>query len=181
MLDKSATYHKSAKGAEAIAMRHHGPLTPRQRSMLILVDGRRGFGELAQLAQVLGDPEQLLAQLEEHGYIEPGAPRPGPPSVPAPLFDSSWGVSAPAPLHSDPAPLVGPVELAVSLPRAQRFAIAKLKDLMGPEADDLCARLEGATTAHEFRAAVRRTESVLRAVVGPELAAQFAQEVERLR
>ena len=40
MLDKSATYHKSPKGAEAIATRH-GELTPRQRSMLILVNGRR--------------------------------------------------------------------------------------------------------------------------------------------
>jgi hypothetical protein len=186
MLDKSATYHKSAKGAEAVATRDRG-LSPRQRSMLILVNGRRSFAELARLAQVLGDPEQLLLQLEQQGLIETGPPRAGPPSLPAPL-DSSWGaVSAPAPLTSAPAPLVsapaplGPDDLQVPLARAQRFAIDRLKDLLGPEADDLCERIAAADSAPAFRAEVRRTETVLRSVVGPELALQFTRAVETQR
>jgi hypothetical protein len=184
MLDKSATYHKSPKGAEAIATRH-GELTPRQRSMLILVNGRRSFDELAQLGHVLGDPDRLLEQLEQFGYIEPGDPRPGPPSAPAPLLpvwgNSGWGpVSAPAPLS--PAELHIPAtELTVPRGQAQRFAVECLKDLLGPAADDLCGRLEAATTDIEFHAAVRRTESILRAMVGPELAAQFTREVEGQR
>lgn len=187
MLDKSATYHKTPKGAEAIATRDRG-LSPRLRSMLILVDGRRGFDELARIAQALGDPEQLLARLEAEGLIETGPPRAGPPSQPAPLFDSGWGaLSGPAPLNSEPVPLasapapLGPTELAVPLAQAQRFAIDRLKDLLGPAADDLCGRIEAAGSAHEFRAAVRRTETVLRAVVGPELATQFTREVENQR
>lgn len=200
MLDKSATYHKSGKGAEALATRHHGGLTPRQRSMLILVDGRRSYAELARLARMLGDPEQLMAQLEAQGYIEPGPARAGPPSGPAPLFDSdaldaTWGYlsgpvpldgespaqaePAPAPPDSSPAPLAPPA--AVPFDKARELAVAKLKDLLGPEAEDLCERLDAATTPHEFRVAVRRTETVLRAVVGPELAAQFMGEVDRLR
>ncbi|NML46038.1 hypothetical protein HHL11_19980 [Ramlibacter sp. G-1-2-2] len=196
MLDKSATYHKSAKGAEAIATRQQSGLTPRQRSMLILVDGRRSYAELARLARVLGDPEQLLAQLAAEGYIEAGSPRAGPPTAPAPLFDSdaldaTWGyLSGPAPLESGPVPLdsmppldsapgalVTPAARAVSLDQAKSAAVARLKDLLGPEADDLCVRLEAAASPQEFRAAVRRTEAVLRAVVGPELAAQFLSEV----
>jgi hypothetical protein len=203
MLDKNATYHKSEKGLEAIATRHHGALTPRQRSMLILIDGRRSYVQLARMAQVLGDPEQLMAQLEAAGYIESGPPRTGPPTGPAPLLDSTWGyLSGPTPLDSGPAPLnsrppgsdsgampldsgpgtlVGPTALAVPLDKARRVAVTKLKDLLGPEADDLCERLQAASTPHEFRAAVRRTEAVLRVLVGPELAAQFTRDVERIR
>ena len=189
MLDKSATYHKSPKGAEAIATRH-GELTPRQRSMLILVNGRRSFGELAVLGKMLGDTESLLAQLAEAGYIEPGDPRPGPPSAPAPLLpvwgNSGWGpVSGPAPLSSGDSSYPGfnadAADHEVPLSQAQRFAVERLKDMLGPAADDLCAPLEAATTAPEFSAAVRGTEAILRAMVGPELATQFLREVESQR
>lgn len=175
MLEKAATYHKSARGAEAIATRHGG-LTPRQRSMLILVDGRRGFDELSRLGQLLGDPEQLLQQLADQGYIETGPARAGPPSVPAPLFDNSgWGqVSAPAPLSSSAA-------RGVTLQEAQRAACDKLQDLLGPAGDDLCQRIEACTSAQEFRAAVRSTEVVLNALVGPQLAAQFIRELAPLQ
>ena len=188
MLDKSATFHKSPKGAEAIAARHGG-LTPRQRSMLILVNGRRSFDELAQLGQVLGDPERLLEQLQEAGYIEPGDARPGPPSAPAPLLpvwgNSGWGQSAPAPLGNGDSSYPGftaeAADQEVPLGQAQRFAVERLKDMLGPAADDLCVHLQAATSAPEFTAAVRSTESVLRAMVGPELATQFTREVESQR
>jgi hypothetical protein len=189
MLDKSLTFHKSPKGAEAIATRH-GELTPRQRSMLILVNGRRSRDELARLGQVLGDPQKLLDQLEQAGYIERGDPRPGPESAPAPLLPV-WGNSGFGP-SSTPAPLGGSdssypgfaADLAdqeVPLGQAQRFAVERLKDMLGPAADDLCPQLEAATTAPEFTAAVRSTAKVLRAMVGPELAAQFTREVETQR
>jgi len=189
MLDKRATYHKSPKGAEAIAARHRA-LSPRQRSMLILVNGRRSFEELAQLGHMLGDPEQLLEQLAQSGFIEPGDPRPGPPSAPAPLLPV-WGNSGFGPT-STPAPLSGgdssypgfAADLGdheVPLGQAQRFAVARLKDMLGPAADDLCPRLEAATSAPEFNKAVRNTEAILRAMVGPELAAQFTREVETQR
>jgi hypothetical protein len=188
MLEKSATYHKSPKGAEAIATRH-GELTPRQRSMLILVNGRRSCDELAQLGHVLGEPERLLEQLEQSGYIEPGDPRPGPPSAPAQLLpvwgNSGFGqMSSPAPLSGDssyPGFTADPGDHEVPLGQAQRFAVDRLKDMLGPAADDLCVRLEAATTAPEFTAAVRSTEAILRAMVGPELATQFTREVESQR
>lgn len=176
-MDKAAIYHKSARGMDAIATRTAG-LTPKMRSMLILINGRRPFEELALLGQGLGDPEWLMAQLEADGYIEPGTMKAGPPTEPAPLL----AAAGPAPLgpSSAPAPL-GPLDLHVPLDQAQRHAVRKLNDLLGPTADDLCARIEGTRTPQEFRAAIRRTESVLRAVVGPELAAQFVSEVESQR
>jgi hypothetical protein len=175
MLDQTATYRKTAAGAQAIASRPAG-LTPRQRSMLILVDGRRGWGELARLAQMLGDPAQLLEQLLQQGLIE--SARPGPasePAAPAPSLESSAGSAT-----ARPAPL-GPTELRVPLQRAQQFAVERLSDLLGPAGEDLCAKLQATRSPQEFRASVRRTETVLRALVGPELAAQFTREVENLR
>lgn len=179
MLDSTATYHKSAKGAEAIATRHAG-LTPRQRALLILVDGRRSVQELSRIAAALGDPQELLGQLAEQGYIESGDPRAGPPTGPAALpsgFDLLDGILAPTPM---PAP-VGPNGLQVPLTEAKRFAVAQLSDLLGPVGDDLCMRIRSAVSAHEFRAAVRRTETVLRDMVGPELASQFTRDVENLK
>ena len=95
-------------------------------------------------------------------------------------------------MASTPAPLSGgdssypdfAAELEdheVPLSQAQRFAVDRLKDMLGPAADDLCPRLEAATNAPEFKKAVRNTEAILRAMVGPELASQFTREVETQR
>jgi hypothetical protein len=185
-LDKTAIYHKSPRGAEAIATRN-AALTPKLRSMLILVDGRRPYAELAKLAAGLGDPDWLLEQLEGEGFIEAGPARAGSPTAPAPLQAASAPAplrpaSAPAPLRpaSAPAPLA-PTELNVPLDHAQRFAVQRLTDLLGPTGQDLCMRIEATRSAKEFRAVIRRTETMLREVVGPELAARFVSEVESQR
>ncbi len=193
MLDKTAIYHKSAKGAEALASRGIA-LSPKLRSMLILCNGKRRVDELLRLGEGLREPEWLLEQLEFDGYIEPGPMREGPPSTPAPLFTPS----SPAPLAaappagppeaftgetfvvSSPAPLGGSAPV-VPLTQAQEFAVRRLLDLLGPAADDLCGTIEAARTAPEFRAALGQTERILRTFVGPELAAQFVNEVETQR
>jgi len=166
-LDKSAIYHKSAQGAEAIATRS-AALSPKQRSMLILVNGKRPIRELATLGQGLGEPEQLLAQLADAGFIETASPSANAPTEPAPLMPAS-------------GPERAATELAVPLPQAKRFAVRRLNEMLGPTAQDMCIRIESARTPQEFRAAVRRAETVLREVVGPQLAQQFAADVDNLR
>lgn len=87
MIQKNLIYHKAAKGAEAIATRQHG-LSPKLRSMLILIDGKRTFDDLARLSQMLGDTDELLGQLLDEGFIEPGGAAPvhtPAASAPAPL------------------------------------------------------------------------------------------------
>lgn len=163
MFDKTATYHKSAKGSEAIATRS-AALTPKMRSMLILVDGKRGFDELARLGQMLGDPAQLLAQLAEQGLIEP------PAASPAQAGGAAEATTAPAPLAAAPA-------ATVPLREAQRFAARRLTDLLGPAAEDLCIRIEGTRNAQEFNAAVHKAEAMLRQFGGEKMAAQFAADM----
>ena len=195
VLDKTAIYHKSARGAQVLATRNN-TLPPKLRSMLILINGRRPYPELCKLGQGLGDPDWLLEQLEADGFIEAGPARAGPPTEPAPLFTNSGPspldpTSAPAPLEhtSAPAPLepitrmdaTGSFQLSVPLGLAQRFAVRRLTDLLGPTAEDLCLHIQATRSPQEFRAAIRHTETMLRKVVGPELAAEFVREVQTQR
>ncbi len=82
-MDSEAIYRKTDKGAEAIALRERS-LPQRLRACLILVDGKRPFGELARLSAALGDPENLLAQLLDAGLVELVLPLVAEPPPPAP-------------------------------------------------------------------------------------------------
>jgi hypothetical protein len=172
VISKSAVYHKSARGSEALAKRDPA-LTPKLRSTLILVDGKRRFDELAKVAQVLGDAEQLLSALADLGFIEPVAGGvPEPVTMPTPI-DVAGPASVPAPPPSQYP--------AVPLAEAKRFAVRRLTDLLGPTGEDLCLRLEGARNAQEFMAVIHRAEGVLRDFGGARLAAQFATDIEAHR
>ncbi|QJW84767.1 hypothetical protein HK414_17215 [Ramlibacter terrae] len=177
VLDRTAIYHKSAKGAEAIATRN-AALSPKQRSMLILINGKRPISELAALGQGLGEPEHLIEQLADDGFIETASPTANAPTEPAPLMPASGPERSAGPPSRPP---LGPTELAVPLPQAKRFAVRRLNDMLGPTAQDMCIRIEAARTPQEFRAAIRRTETILREVVGPQLAQQFTSDVENQR
>lgn len=162
-MQKTAIYHKSAKGSEAIANRSRD-LLPKLRSMLILVDGKRGFDELAKLSAMLGDTEQLLTQLEADGFIEP---------VAAPIAGSTAPAAA--------AAAQAPAAQAVTLKEAQRFAVRLLTDIMGPNAEELCLRIEAAHNVAEFNAAIARAEGLLRQFHGAAVVAGFAAEIKAHR
>lgn len=164
-MNKNAIYHKSAKGMEAIATRQHG-LGPKQRSMLILIDGKKSFDDLAKLSAMLGDTVQLLQELEDGGFIEAAA---GAQAAVAAPPTAAPPVSAPTPLAAT-AP-------ATSLADAKRFAVRKLTDTMGPMAEEICLRIEAARNPAEFLAAVARAEATLRQLRGSGAAAAFAAEV----
>ena len=163
MIEKNLVYRKSAKGAEAIATRQHG-LGPKQRSLLIMVDGKRTGEELERVAQALGDPAEMLGQLLDAGFLEAtGAVAPS---------------HAPAAGHSSaPAPLAGATP-TLTLLEAQRYASRRLTALLGPNADDLCLRIEAARNVHDFRVAVSKAEGMLRQYVSAGTAAEFSAEIQ---
>ena len=70
-MNTHAIYQKSGKGAQAISTRQHG-LTPKQRSMLILVDGKRSFEELAKLAAMLGELFNTALNRARPGPVQGG-------------------------------------------------------------------------------------------------------------
>jgi len=155
MSHASVIYQKSAKGSQAIATRDHA-LTPKMRSMLILVDGKRQFEELVKLSSMLGDAQQLLNELLEAGYIEPST-------------------------HVAPAPVAAAQPTGLPLAECQRFAVRRLTDILGPTAEDLCMRIEDTRNAHDFLQAVKKAEAVLRDVKGAELADTFAHDMQAHR
>jgi hypothetical protein len=174
VFDKTRTYQKSALGAQAFSTRS-AALTPKLRSLLILVDGKRGHDELIKLGAMLGDVELLLDQLADLGFVEPAA---GAPPV-APAQAPAAPVSPVVPAASAPT---APAQVAVvPLAQAQRQAVRRLNDLLGPNAEELCLRIEAARNAHDYLVAVARAEGMVRQYRGERVAAQFAAEMASQR
>lgn len=161
MIRKNQVYRKSAKGSEAIATRQHG-LGPKQRSMLILVDGKRKPDELARLSQAPGDAESTLQFLLEQGFIEETGPPP---------------TAAEAPLASAAPVAAAERGPAVSLVEAQRFASRRLLDVLGPTAENLCMRIEATRTAHDFEAVLAGAQNLVRDLRGSGVAERFAADM----
>lgn len=175
-MHNKSVFRKSAKGSEAIATRQHG-LTPKLRSLLILIDGKRSVEELARMSAMFGDPMQLLAELESGGFIETDAASTSPPAAsaaPAPAAPAS-------PAQGAAQPSAGAVSQApagkVPLAEAKRFAVRKLTDLMGPMAESLCIKLESVRNAEEFNAMITRIETVLRETRGTSAATAYIQSL----
>lgn len=156
--DMDTTYRKTSSGLEAIAARNPA-LSQRQRSLLILIDGKRNEKDLATLASGFGDVEELLQSLLALGFIEPAGQRKPAPAAPA---AAATGAGTP-------------------YAQVRSVAVRRLNDLLGPGAETLCMKLEAARNVEEFRAALKRVEAILREVVGTQRAAQFITEVENLR
>lgn len=164
MLDKQAIYHKTPKGAQAIANRQSG-LSPKLRSLLIMVDGKRASPELTALTTAAGDCEQMLSQLAQDGLIEPvGGTLPVSAVPDAPLSER---------VATTPAPLV-----AASLPEAKRFTSHLLVDMLGPTSDVLCIKIESAGNLAEFVSAVKRARDVVRDIKGASAAERFIAQIE---
>lgn len=187
VINQDAVYRKTARGMEAIASRLHG-LTPRQRSVLIMMDGKRTVEDLTKLGAMQGDPALLLAELESGGFAEPvGGKAAGPASGGLPL-SSVAGQSAQALTEAEPtgampvqstAAQPRPVQTqAVTLPEARRLATRLLNDILGPLANDLCMRVEAARNPADYVAAVKRAYTVVREVRGPAEAERFGNEIE---
>lgn len=153
-------FRKTEQGVQVMANR--GALAPRERSVLILVDGRRPYRELATLPHAEEAVQTLLAQ----GYIEA-------------LAQTAPAAPAAAAVGADEGPPTGP--RPTPLAKAQRLAVRRLTDMLGPAAEEMCIRLEKTRSPQEFLAAVRRIEAPLRDAVGAQQAARFVQEVESLQ
>ena len=163
-MDKGSIYRKSKKGTEAMASRDRN-LQPRLRSLLILVDGKRSVDELARMAPA--GFEESLDQLVQLGLIERAEA-----AAPA---QAQREITAPAPLASNPA------APAVSLAEAQRFAVRRLSDMLGPASDDICMRIERTRNAGEFRAVLQKAEQLIDSNLGSARAQEFAHEMESHR
>lgn len=165
MPDKQVIYHKTQKGSEAIANRHSG-LAPKLRSLLIMVDGKRTYAELSTMAAALGDPERL-SELEAEGLVEPAVAEEK--TMPAAL--------EPAGVPQQPA-AAAPPQRAANLAQAQRFSSHLLEHLLGPMAEPLCIKIEGARDLADFVAVIKRAREIVREIKGSVEAERFVAQIE---
>ncbi len=163
MVQKNAVYRKSTRGSNALATRDPA-LSMRLRSLLILVDGKRSADELARFSASHEEVQQLFSQLLELGMIEPLQPLPA--SGPG---DAAGGQS--------PRSAAAPARI-VTLQEARRAAVRGLTNLLGPTADDLCMRIEGARTAQDLQVVIKRAELAIRTARGTQAAAAFMADMQ---
>jgi hypothetical protein len=149
-------YSKTPDGQNEIETRAR-KLSPRARSTLILVDGKRSSTELGKLVQ---QADETLQALLEAGLIEAVAVKS------APVKDAE-----PAPAAA-PAPVSGMA--LVEFEATRRDAVRAINDLLGPEAENLALRMERATDADQLRVALERAVAYIANARGGGAAAQFA-------
>lgn len=156
----SAIYCKSEKGLDEMASRKYG-LSLKLRSVLIMIDGKRSFRDLAKMAANFGSAEEILSHLVEGGYVEAISGKVG-----------AGGSSA-----ANAAASSADFNEFTSLPEAARQAVAFLNEHMGTLATTMCARLQAASTLEEFKICCMRAQTVLTSVKGAAIAERFADEV----
>ncbi len=161
-MSKQTIYQKTPKGAEAIANRQSG-LAPKLRSLLIMVDGKRTHAELTTIATALGDADRL-AELENEGLVEPQVVEEK--TMPAALEPIDSPEAAPA------------VARAANLAQAKLFSSHLLEHMLGPTAEPLCIKIEGASDLPDFIAAIKRAREIVREIKGSAEAELFVTQIE---
>lgn len=149
-------YRKTERGLTEMTSRELR-LTPRLRSALILIDGKKLLREL----QVLLGPQhaETLRALEDQGLIEAiqpiriADPEPPTPTVPAARFLSTREVDA-----------------------IRRHAVRWLAERMGPYADGVNLKIEKCKTAEELLVSLRLGKTIVEQQLGGAAAEQFQAE-----
>lgn len=159
-------YRKTAKGVAEIETRAHR-LTPRMRSTLILVDGRRSDTELGTM--IMQQATETLHALAGQGFIE--------------VLTVAAAAVVPAPPPHTPArpPQAPPAAAAVTaapagpdLEARKRDAVRALTDLLGPAAESAAMRIERARNLDELRTALSSAVQTVGMVRGRQAGEAFA-------
>jgi hypothetical protein len=152
-------YRKTAKGVAEIETRAHR-LMPRQRSALILVDGKRSDDELMRM--VLAEPAATLAGLLADGFIEAIATLDERPAhgKPADASSAEAGDS-----RGGGAP---------GFEALRRDAARDLNHQLGPNAEIVTIKIERAKNAAELRPLLVQGAQMLHRLKGLAAAEAFA-------
>jgi hypothetical protein len=161
-------YRKTAKGHSEIETRSHR-LSPRLRSALIMVDGRRSDDDVRKLIPQQAD--ETLRLLDEQGFIEIiGITQDTPPQRPANAAPPPHPAEATPPVTpGPPAPAVPPRDFEAT--RAQ--AVRLFTDMVGPMAEALAIKMERARSPDELRTLVQTAQRIIGNARGGQAAADY--------
>lgn len=155
-------YRKTAKGLAEIETRVYR-LSPRLRSVLIMIDGKRTDAELLQM---LPQAAEVLAALLQEDFIAEF------------MRVSAAAVATPAPT---PAP-AAPERTVIRGPQPGFEAMRKdllraFNDRLGPAGEGMAVRLERARNETEFRALLPSAVQLMAALQGREAAEAFTARI----
>ena len=146
---------KTQKGAREIETREN-KLDHRLRALLIMVNGRATAAELAKKFEQIGDVSPMLQQLAAQGFIE-----------------AAGGAPAAA---ASPAASGGPADLK----QVQVALCVQLRNLLGPDADVVTAKIEACRSLAEVRTYLGENREMLSDWLGKGKGAQFWAKADPL-
>lgn len=165
-MDKSMVFAKTDGGREALTGRPPG-LTPRLRSLLIMVDGKRTVADLDKMMGAEGAAVPMLEQLAAQGWLQATGPVAAPPVAPAAAPSAPNGA----------APSVFALGDIWPLSDARRRTVRFINDQLGPMGESLAMRVEACRTAAELQAALPRVRDGLQNFKGAGTLQRFEDEI----
>jgi hypothetical protein len=159
------TYRKTDKGQAEIETRAFR-LSPRLRTPLIMVDGRRSEDELRRL--IPSQPDETLQTLLDQGFIEVVA-------APADARQASSSAKQPAATALVEEPVVdsGPLPFPMRFEDIRRQAVRSLIDQAGPSAESIALKMEKTRNLQELRPLLSVARDILSTSAGSAAAATF--------
>ena len=133
-MNPNSVLSKTQKGVREIETREN-KLDHRLRALLIMVNGRATAGEIAKKFEQLGDIGPMIDQLVAQGFIAEGAGEAAAPAAAAPAAPAAGTGAA------------GPGDLK----RVQVELCTHLRNVLGPDADLITAKIEACKTMAELR------------------------------
>lgn len=170
-------FRKTAKGFTEIETRANR-LPLRQRSVLIIVDGRSPDRDLRKLAGPHVDA--MLKELLEGGYIEPVSSyevRPAPFRSGSGFAEAGHSVPASVPggSQAQPSAQAGPSPSPHDLAALRRDAVRALTDQVGPMAESLAIKIEAARTWGDLKPLLVIAQQIIANVRGRSAADAWKQ------
>ncbi|MBI5720057.1 MAG: hypothetical protein HZC37_20475 [Burkholderiales bacterium] len=150
-------YRKTAKGLAEIETRVY-KLSPRLRSVLIMIDGKRSDAELLQM---LPQAAEVLAALVQDDFI-------------AEFARTSAATPAPAPAEPERTVIRGPQP---SFEAMRRDLLRAFNDRLGPAGEGMALRLEKARNETEFRALLPAAVQLVSTLQGRDAADAFMARI----
>ncbi len=163
------TFRKTDKGQAEIETRAFR-LSPRLRTPLIMVDGRRSEDELRRLLP--SKPEETLQALLDQGFIEVVA-APAGDRASSTSTSSGKGAAVPA-LLAEPVANLGALPLPMRFEDFRREAVRMLIDKVGPAAESIALKMEKARNLQELHPLLSVARDILSTSNGSAVAAEFA-------
>ena len=153
-LELNSILRKTESGIDAIKLRDR-TLSPKQRMLLIMVDGTKSVADLSNPMPNPAEARQLLGELLSSGYVyEPG---------------HAMAVEQPAPVLAPAARQAPGVSLSTAIQRSTRL----LENLLGPTCEPLCLQLEKCKSFDEFTAKVTQLQRIVAAMRSERKAEEF--------